>query len=196
MFCFTLTFWLIYINSFSFPFNNLKLDFESEDTFENSIELIFRHIGELLVSRKRKDTINIKESIYLNNILNKKSYLKKFLEEPVENTTKSFETKLVFSGIEILNEFNIGTQRIELYKNEQRNHVLLKYYNSFSEKWITIDPFYNAKINSINNLKDISANNVKSINYGGLSNSLEGLLRRYSQGRIVIKQEKIISYPF
>ena len=158
--------------------------------------MIFRHIGELLVSRKRKDTINIKESIYLNNILNKKSYLKKFLEEPVENTTKSFETKLVFSGIEILNEFNIGTQRIELYKNEQRNHVLLKYYNSFSEKWITIDPFYNAKINSINNLKDISANNVKSINYGGLSNSLEGLLRRYSQGRIVIKQEKIISYPF
>tara|TARA_R110002050_G_scaffold275820_3_gene420672 strand:- start:3534 stop:4664 length:1131 start_codon:yes stop_codon:yes gene_type:complete len=177
-------------------FNNLKLDFDNEYAFDNSVELIFRNIGELLVSRKRKDTVNMKKAIYLNNILKSQSYLKKYLNESVGNTLKSFDTKLVFSGIEILTEFNIGTQRIELYKNKQRNHVLLKYYNSFSEKWITIDPFYNVKINSINNPKDININNVDILNYGGLSNSIEGLLRRFSQARIVIKQEKIISYPF
>ena len=112
---------------------------------------------------------------------------------PVEKTTNSFEEKIVFSGIEILKEFNIGTQRIELNKGKQRSHILLNYYNPFSAKWITIDPFYNSKIS---NLSKIEETGIDMLNYGGLSRSVEGLIKRHSKVETIIKQEKIISYPF
>lgn len=100
--------------------------------------------------------------------------------------------------MEALEEFNIGVKRVELHKNNRRIHLLLNYYNPYSKKWILIDPFYNSKIN-LNNVEDLSsvkAAQITNLELGGLSNNIDGLTQKYSGTKVILKQEKIIGYPF
>lgn len=172
--------------------------FDTENLFDKNVENIVRHTSDLLLARKRKDSLNINNSLVIDNLLNEGSFFKKFLHIPADEITKSYPTRLVYSAVEVLEEFNIGVQRIELHKNNKRTHLLLNYYNPYSKKWITIDPFYNCKIESVNldNLSLVKENQITSLTLGGLSNNVEGLIKKYSGSNTVVKKEKIIGFPF
>ena len=97
---------------------------------------------------------------------------------------------------EILREFKIGTKRIDVYKNGNRIHLLFKYYNPFSEKWIIVDPFYNSTIKTSTSISAIKKEDVTISDYGGLSKNLDGLINKYSGSEIKVINEKMISFPF
>ena len=174
----------------------LSLTMDSAVGFDESIAKIIRHTSDLLLSKKRKDTLNINNAIALDRLLDKGSFMKKYFKIDKNQITKSYPTRLVYSTVDILNEFNIGTQRIELHRDNKRVHLLLNYYNPFSKKWKTIDPFYNSSIDSDRDLSLIKKHRVQLKDYGGLSKNIDGLVKKYTGTKTVLKKEKTISYPF
>lgn len=180
-----------------FYHDNFETKFEDEKTFDQSVEKILKATGDMLLSEKRKDTINISLKNNLIKSLEGKSFLKKYFNQPANKATHSFATKQVYSAIEILNEFNIGSQRVEFFKKNKRMHLGLKYYNPYSDTWKYIDPFYNSRIQiSGDDFSSIDKNNITKSDFGGLSNSIEGIIKKYKGAEIKMKKEKIIGYPY
>jgi len=177
-------------------YKSIRLDIE--DNYDESISKIVEQLSNLLLADRNKDTINIKNKNRIISLIeNEESYLKRILLEPGENATKSFATKLVYGSSEILEHFNIGSRVIEFRANNKRVHLALMYYNPFLNEWVTIDPFYNSKINANSNLESITKEQVIPINYGGLiTNDIEGLLQKYRTSKAIIQKETIMSYPF
>lgn len=177
---------------------SLSLTIDSEENFDESVQKIIKHTSDLLLSEKRNDSININNALVIDKLLNEDSFLKKYFKIEEDKITKSYQTRLTYSAIDILDEFNIGTQRIELHKNNKRIHLLLNYFNPYSNKWITVDPFYNSKINIDNteNLSSVKAEQLTSLELGGLSNNIDGLIQKYSGTKAILKQETIMGYPF
>jgi len=170
--------------------------FDTEKSFDKTVENIIKQTSDLLLARKRKDSLNINSGLLIDNLLNEDSFFKKFLQTPADEITKSYPTRLVYSVVEILEEFNIGVQRIELHKNSKRLHLLLNYYNPYSLQWVTIDPFYNAMLNTNGDLAKITKEQIKLMEYGGLSKNIDGLIKKYSGSNTEVKKEKIIGFPF
>lgn len=185
-------------------FNTLNLNFSDEQSFDNSVIKISKHLSDLLLCRPKKDSVNINRVNKLLPLLtydDKEEYafLKRDLSVPVEKITHSFQDKLVFGGMEILREFNIGTKRIDVLKNGGRVHLFYKYYNPFSESWIIIDPFYNLRILKQNNYQNTNGNDLISLDYGGLIISEEkknDFIRTCLNSEIKEIKNTILSYPF
>ncbi len=182
-------------------FDVLELNFSNEQSFDESVAKISKNISDLLISRQRKDSVSMKRVDNLLPLLkydDKEEYafLKRDLSVPIEKITHSYQSKLVFGNMEILREFNIGTKRIDVYKNGNRIHLLFKYYNPFSEKWIIVDPFYNSTIKTSTSISAIKKEDVTVSDYGGLSKNLDGLISKYSRSEIKVMNEKVISFPF
>lgn len=186
-----------YLSSVARTFNeDLHLDLNNEDTFDEGVRRIVEYTSKLLLANKRKDTISIARANVILKSLDTNSLFKKKLEASNKNITHSFETKLVYSCIDVLTEFNIGTQRIELFKNKNRVHMLINYYNPYINQWKTIDPFYNSMLNINEDLSIIKEDQIRIIEFGGLSKNISGLIKKYSGSEVIIKKEKIVGYPF
>ena len=182
-------------------FDVLELNFSNEQSFDKSVVKISKNISDLLISRQKKDSVNMKRVDNLLPLLNyddkdEYAFLKRDLSGPIEKITHSYQNKLVFGNMEILREFKIGTKRIDVYKNGNRIHLLFKYYNPFSEKWIIVDPFYNSTIKTSTSISAIKKEDVTISDYGGLSKNLDGLINKYSGSEIKVINEKMISFPF
>lgn len=182
-------------------FDVLELNFSNEQSFDKSVVKISKNISDLLISRQKKDSVNMKRVDNLLPLLNyddkdEYAFLKRDLSGPIEKITHSYQNKLVFGNMEILREFKIGTKRIDVYKNGNRIHLLFKYYNPFSEKWIIVDPFYNSTIKTSTSISAIKKEDVTISDYGGLSKNLDGLINKYSGSEIKVINEKVISFPF
>ena len=174
----------------------IPLSFDDEQSFNNSVEKIIKKTSDLLLAKKRKDSINLEQVNRIQSILDADSYLSNYFQVSEDQITKSYTTRLIFSAIEVLDQFNIGTQRIELQRNGKRVHLLLNVYNPYSNSWITIDPFYNALIQESDNLFSINENQIVTKEYGGLSKNIEGLIKKYSGTKTVIKNEQVLGFPF
>lgn len=176
---------------------NSNLDFTQSENYDLNIKAVVKSISELLLAEKRNDTLNIGVKKRLLETLNESSYLKKILNEPKETATKSFTTKLVFSTNELLSLFNIGSRIIEFKANNKRVHLALMYHNPYLNQWVTIDPFYNSKINATADFELITKEQVSPADFGGLiTNDIDGLLQKYNSSKATIQKEKIIGYPF
>ena len=177
--------------------NSIDLDFNNAENYDLNIKGIVKHISDLLLAERRNDTVILKCKDRLLKALNESSYFKKLLNEPIELATKSFTTKIVFSSNEILSEFNIGSRIIELRANNKRVHLALMYHNPYSNDWVTIDPFYNSKINVNSNFESITKDQVLYLELGGLiTDDIPGLLKKYNTSKATVQREKILSHPF
>jgi len=176
-------------------FDTLNLDFKNEISFDESVRKIIKHTSDLMMSETRKDSLNIVRKDNLLKLIEDDSSLNKILNNPNERVTHSYPTKLVVTSIEALEEFNIGTKRIEFIQNKRRVHQSLGYYNPFAEKWIIIDPFFNSRISIDKNLSLIKKENVISTDFGGLSNNIK-IFQRYKEVNETFIKEKIIGFPF
>ncbi|MCB0462035.1 MAG: hypothetical protein R2816_01370 [Flavobacteriaceae bacterium] len=177
-------------------FEGLNLNFSNAESFDTSINSIIKHTSDLLLNAKTKDSLVEPNINQMLNNLDSDSKFKSYLTLDENEVTNSFALKLVESSIEVLDEFNIGTQRAELFKSNILRRTLIKYYNPFSEGWITLDPYYNAKLLQNNNLESINKNNIQKLELGGLSNDWNSLIEKYSETITIIKKEKLISFPF
>lgn len=178
-------------------FNILDLNFDDGENFDVSISKLMENISDIILSSQKNDTLNMKRKDQLLLDLKEPSFLKTFLQEPSDKATKSYASKLVFSGNEILDYFNIGSRVIEFRTNNKRVHLALMYYNPYLNEWVTIDPLYNSKINANSNLESITKDQVLPANYGGLiTNDIDGLLQKYNSSKAIIQKETIMGYPF
>lgn len=177
-------------------FRGLNLNFSNAESFDSSINSIIKHTSDLLLNAKTKDSlVKLKTNQMINN-LDSDSKFKSYLMLDEAEATNSFALKLVESSIEVLDEFNIGTQRVELFKNNILRRTLIKYYNPFSEAWVALDPYFNAKLMQDNNLGSINEKSIQKLELGGLSNDWSSLIEKYSETITIIKKEKLISFPF
>ncbi|MDA0317066.1 MAG: hypothetical protein O2906_04975 [Bacteroidetes bacterium] len=178
-------------------FNILDLNFDDGENFDVSISKLMENISDIILSSQKNDTLNMKRKDQLLLDLKEPSFLKTFLQEPSDKATKSYASKLVFSGNEIFDYFNIGSRVIEFRTNNKRVHLALMYYNPYLNEWVTIDPLYNSKINANSNLESITKDQVLPANYGGLiTNDIDGLLQKYNSSKAIIQKETIMGYPF
>lgn len=177
--------------------NSIDLDLNNPENYDLNIKGIVKHISDLLQAEKRNNTVILKRKDRLLKLLNESSYFKRVLNEPIELATKSFTTKIVFSANEILGLFNIGSRVIEFRANNKRVHLALMYHNPYTNEWVTIDPFYNSKINATTNFETITKKQVKSVDLGGLiTDDINGLLQKYNTSKATVQKEKILSHPF
>ena len=177
-------------------FNTFKLQFNKKQ-FDDSVWKLVKNISAIMLASKRKDTLNVDRRDTLLKYMDESSFLKSYLEDPNDQITRSYASKLVFSANEILSLFNIGSRVIEFRANNKRVHLALMYHNPYINEWVTIDPFYNSKINVNSNFESITKDQVLYLELGGLiTYDTPGLLKKYNTSKATVQREKILSHPF
>ena len=177
-------------------FNELDLSLDTESEYDEGIRKIIKYTSDLILARKRKDTLNISRTKALTPYKEQLPALNKYLQLEDQKVTKSYDKTLVYAAIELLEAFNIGTRRVEINKKKKRIHTAMMYYNPFSKQWITVDPFYNSKISKKEKLSVVTKEDILSSEYGGLSDNTEGLISKYKNSKIIVKKEKSLGHPF
>lgn len=182
---------------------NLSLNFSTEKGLDKSVEKLSKHLSDLLLSRLRKDSLNIRNTQILipklKDYTNENNYfLKRDLQVvPVKMITHSFVDKQVFGLQEVLREFNIGTSRIDFLHNNKRTHMILKYFNSYSKEWKYLDPFYNTRIINTGHIAALNNLEFETLSLGGLVNDKEKVKELYSKKtKLISDRETLMSLPF
>lgn len=180
----------------------LSLNFSNEKDLDKSVETLSKFLSDLLLSRLRKDSVNVQNAQILipklKNYTNENNYfLKRDLQVmPVEMITHSFVDKQVFGLQQVLKEFNVGASRIDFLYENNRIHMMLKYFNPYSKEWKYLDPFYNARIFKADGLNNLSDSEFELLSLGGLVNSKERLKELYSKVTLIYDRETLMSLPF